>query len=349
MKTTFVSTPAIANAARLSLMRMQNEMVELNAELSSGRHADVGLEIGHHTGRTVSLRSEHASLAQYVDVNSLVMARLDTTQGALDAITQRSQDFINILVASRDGRIGRHAAPTDAKDALSFLTSQLNVSINGEFVFGGINSDVVPIAEYFTDTGSSAKAAVDAVFLATFGFSQDDPNVSSITATDMETFLDGAFDNLFVPAGWTASWSSASDTNVESRIAPGALIESGINANREPFRKLAMAFTMMADLGNERLNSGALGVVIDKAVTLASQANYDLALAQGEVGVTQQRILRANEVASVQLNILNNGIADLEAVDAYETTSRINELISQIEVSYAVTGRLQQLSLVRFL
>ncbi|NNE24995.1 MAG: flagellar hook-associated family protein [Rhizobiales bacterium] len=349
MKTTFISTPAIANATRLSLMRMQNDMTELNTELSTGRHADVGLHLGHRTGRTVSLRSEHALLNQLTDTNSLVQSRLETTQIALGGLTERAQGFVDITIASRDGWTGPHVGVADARDALSMFAAQLNSSIDGEFVFAGINSDVAPMEDYFGTPASAAKQAVDAAFLAEFGINQSDPAVANITAADMTTFVDGAFAALFDDPAWGATWSSASDQDVSSRISPDTVIETGTNANISPFRKLAMAFTMMADLGGETLNDQAFKVLTDKAAVIASQGIHELALAQGDVGVDQQRIERADRIMSLQLDTLNEAIINLEAVDPYETSTRLNQLISQLEVSYAVTGRLQQLSLVRYI
>jgi flagellar hook-associated protein 3 FlgL len=38
-----------------------------------------------------------------------------------------------------------------------------------------------------------------------------------------------------------------------------------------------------------------------------------------------------------------------EGVDPYEAASRVQDLLSHIETSYALTARIQQLSLLRFL
>lgn len=349
MKTTFISTPAIANATRLSLMRMQNELAERNVELSTGRHADVGLELGHRTGRTVSLRAEFTRLGQFMDTNALVQSRLDTTQTVMSALADRSQAFIDTVISSRDGLNGPQIAAEGAGDALSFLISQLNTSVNGEFIFGGINTDVKPVDDYFASPAGTSKSAIDAAFLAEFGITQSDPAVANITAADMKSFLTGALADEFRPLPWSTNWSAASDQNLTSRISPDTLIESSVNANEDAFRRLAYAFTLMIDLGNENLNAEAFEAITEMSVRVASRAISDIALRQGDIGLKQQRIDRADQFMSLQLDILNKDIGNLEAVDPYETTTRINELISQIEVSYAVTGRLQQLSLVRYI
>ncbi|MGI9463642.1 MAG: flagellar hook-associated family protein [Aestuariivirgaceae bacterium] len=349
MKTTLVSTLGINTAVRLSLSKMQNDLVGQQSELSTGRHFDVGMELGHKAGRTVSVRFEHSRLNQIIDTNALVSTRLEMTQEIMSGLVERAQGFIDAVIASRDGFIGQEIAPQEGRVVLSYMVSQMNTSLNGEQLFSGINTDLETLTDYSASPAPASKLAVDAVFLAEFGITQSDPGVASISATAMQTFLDGSFATEFEPAAWSSNWSAASDQNVTSRIAPDTVVETGTNANLEPFRKLAKAFTMMADLGAEDLNKQAFQAVSDTAISLASEAISELSFVQGKMGVDEQRIERSNRMMSLQIDILNNDAAQLESVDAYETSTRINQLISQIEVSYAVTGRLQQLSLVRYL
>jgi flagellar hook-associated protein 3 FlgL len=51
----------------------------------------------------------------------------------------------------------------------------------------------------------------------------------------------------------------------------------------------------------------------------------------------------------MQIDIFKTFLNELEGVDPYEASTRVNALISQIETSYALTARIQQLSLTRLL
>ena len=57
MKSTFVSTAAVSQAMRYSLMRAQSELTKAQKEVSTGRFADIGLALGSRTGQSVSLRT----------------------------------------------------------------------------------------------------------------------------------------------------------------------------------------------------------------------------------------------------------------------------------------------------
>ena len=92
-----------------------------------------------------------------------------------------------------------------------------------------------------------------------------------ISAGAMNTFLDTTYANLFMQANWNTTWSAASD-QAPSWISTNELIETSTNANVDPIRALASAYTMIADLGVTDLNDEAYQAVVDKAIGIAGQA-----------------------------------------------------------------------------
>ena len=49
---------------------------------------------------------------------------------------------------------------------------------------------------------------------------------------------------------------------------------------------------------------------------------------------------------NIQSNIIQKTLSGLEDIDPYEASTRINLLLNQIEISYAVTSRIQRLSIL---
>lgn len=238
-------------------------------------------------------------------------------------------------------------AEARAAEGLSSLISELNTTHSGESIFGGINSGVSPIAD-FAD-GSPAKVAVDNAFLAHFGFAQDDPAAASITAADMQDFLDNEFSALFDDAAWSATWSSASSETIRARISTSSTVETGATANDASVRKLAMAFTMMTSLGISGLSDAAYETVIGNATTLAGGGIDGINAVRAHLGATQQSVAAAGDRLSSQMDVLAQHLSSLESVDPYEASTRVNTLLTQIETSYALTARIQQLSLLNYL
>ncbi|MGE0212581.1 MAG: flagellar hook-associated family protein [Parvibaculaceae bacterium] len=349
MKTSLLSTLSMTEATRQTLFRLQRDLVTAQKEATTGRLADVGLSLGQRTGQVVSLRYDHARLEGMVDTNGLVGARLDVTQHALGSVLETANDFLSSLMAGRSSQIGADVIQPGARTTLDALIGALNASTGSEHLFAGINTDVAPVTDYYATPTSPARTAVADAFMATFGFAQDSPAAAGISTADMQTFLDTTFAGLFDAAGWSADWSSASDQNIRSRISMNELADVGVNANEAAFRKLAQAAVMVSDLGLGNLNAETARTVLDNAFRIVGEATSELTRLQANVGTVQAQVARASERMSLQIDILTTRINDQEGVDPYEAATRVSALLNQIETSYALTGRLQNLSLLNYL
>ena len=217
MKSTFVSTAAVSQAMRYSLLRAQSELTKAQKEVSTGRyrrhrpgagltHRPVGVlrarprtDEGHRRHRTGWSRRG-----------------LTSTQDALTQISSAAQNFLSTLTTSVSGDASPSLTLTDAKGTLQSLTAILNSSYNGEHLFAGINTDVQPLND-FTATGSPNKAAFDAGFLSFFGFTKNAPAAANITAAQMDNFLTTVVEPQFLGAGWQGTWSNATDEGITSR------------------------------------------------------------------------------------------------------------------------------------
>jgi flagellar hook-associated protein 3 FlgL len=349
MTSTFIASSAVMGAIRSSLMKLQTKLAEAQKEVTTGRHADVGLSLGFKTGQTVSLRQEHSRLQSITDSNGLVASRLDASQAALKALADGAQSFLSQLVVARSSDTGPQIIEGQAKAALAGFTDLANTTFNGTALFSGINTDVKPITDYASSPPAANAQAVANAFTAAFGVSQSDPAVANITPAAMQTFLDGAFANLFDPSAWSATWSAASDQNTKGRISTSELIETSVNANDEAFRKLASAYTMLADLGTADLNQATYQAVVDKATVVVGDALQGITGLQAKLGSAQERVKTANTRMGIQIDIMTTHIGALEGVDPYEASSRLSTLMSQVETAYAMTARIQQMTILNYL
>jgi flagellar hook-associated protein 3 FlgL len=349
MTSTFLASSAVSGPVRSSLMKLQTKLAQAQKEVTTGRLADVGLSLGFKTGQAVSLRQEHARLTSITDTNGLVASRLDASQAALEALAEGGQSFLGQLVAARDGGSSAQIVAGQARAALAAFADLANTTFDGVALFAGVNTDVKPIAGYTSSPPSASAQAVATAFSAAFGISQSDPAVASISPAAMQTFLDGSFAGLFEPAAWAGTWSTASDQNMKSRISTSELVETSVNANDQAFRKLASAYTMLADLGTADLDLETYRTVVDTATRVVGEALQGIAALQAKLGTSQARIDSANERMSIEIDIMANHIGALEGVDPYEASSRLSTLLSQIEAAYATTARIQQLTLLDYL
>src|SRR5712691_7454708 len=125
MKTTVTSTSAIAEASRLTMMKLQSQLTVAQKEVSTGRLADVGTSLGSRTGQSVSLRQEQTRLQGIIDSNGMVSTRLDASQSALKSIADDAQNYLNQLISSRTGDV-QPSIEGEAQNGLNGLISTLN-------------------------------------------------------------------------------------------------------------------------------------------------------------------------------------------------------------------------------
>jgi flagellar hook-associated protein 3 FlgL len=349
MKATFISTSAISSATRLELMKVQVQLAEAQKELVTGRFADVGLEVGFKAGQSLSLRQEHTRLKTIIDTNSLVTSRLDTTQAALKNVADDANTFLGQLLASNSDGANAAVIQGQAQSNLDAFINTMNTTFNGGYLFAGVNTDVKPLTDYTANPPSTNQQAVANAFLTDFGITQSDPAVPNITGPAMQTFLDTTFSGLFDDPAWITDWSSASNQNVRNRISTNDLVETSVNTNDVAFRKLAKAYTMVADLGTQNLGPQAYTAVINQAIKDVSEAIQDVNNLQSGLGITQQRVADSSERMGIQVDILTSQVNSIEGVDPNEAATRVNELMTQIETSYALTAKIMGLSILNFL
>ena len=324
---------------------MQTDLTRLNKEVSTGRLADAGLTLGAESGSGVTLHIDLAGLSAITDSNATVSMRLDHTKAALDRLATGANDFLQQLIASRDSNTSTSTLAQQAAAAFNAFTDAANATDGHNYLFAGVNTAVAPIADY----ASGPQAAVDAAFLAKFGFTQSDPQVANIDAASMKDFLDNQFAPLFDDPNWGSTWSSASNQTIKSRVSQTESLDTSVSANQPAFRKLAMVYTMVAKLGTGSLGTDARQAVIDKAISVLASGISDLTDAEAGVGIAQNRVSAATDRVTAQQTILQTRIASLEGVDPAEAKVKIDSLTTQIEMSYSLTSQFLKLSILNYI
>ena len=344
-----VSSFYLANSLILPVTQAQAQLATAMTEESTGQYADLGLQLGDLSGYELSLKEQVQQLEALTAGNSLVWTNLATAQDALKSIASTAQSTVGDLATWTPSANSGATLQTMGQSALQGLIASANATSGDVYVFGGINSAVAPLANYYSTPASAAKTAVDQAFQNAFGMLPTDPAAASITASQMQSFLSGPFAALFSGSNWTSLWSSASSTNTSSEIAPGQTATTSMNANDPSFQNLAQAYTMMSEFGGSQLSLSAQQAVASAATSLIAQAQASLTNTQAALGATQSAVIDANSNMSSQLTILQKQIDGLDNVNQTATAAEITSLTNQIQMAYELTARLQQLDLAQYL
>lgn len=347
MKASFVSSSAISEAMRYSLMKTQADLVKAQKENSTGFVADKGLALGVRTSQSVTFNRELDRIKGIIDSNALATTRLSTTQQALDQLASAGQSFLSTLTTAKSGAVQNSVTRETATDVLKSLTSVLNTNINGEYIFAGTNTDVKPINDFLQD-GSASKTAYDDAYAQYLADTGADPANPFPDAAAIDSFIDGYVEPLFTDAGW-GDWSNASDQAITSRIALNETNVTSVSANQAGIRKMAMAAVMVSQLLSDDLSPDASNALIDKAMGLVASSVADLTDLRSQTGIAQKRLSDATDRLNQQSDLMEKHILSLEGVDPYEAATRVSDLSAHIETAYSLTARIQQLSLLKYL
>ncbi|RUM25931.1 flagellar hook-associated family protein [Rhizobium vallis] len=348
MKSSFISSSAIQNAMRLTIRQAQNQMTKASTEATTGVYADIGVSLGGNAARSVDFSREVDRIDSIKSSNSLVNARMESSQLGLSKMKDVGDGLVSKLTAlqgSRDpGSIT--VAIQSATSALSTMMDTANTMVNGEYLFSGINTDVQPL----TDKTAATSAAI-VTALNTYATGLGKP-VNQLTGAEMDTFITTQVEPMFSQANWTnpaTGWSQASNQNMTSRISNSEVIESSTNANSEGMRYFALASVMTSALLGQNLSTDAMGKVSSKAISYTTKATTGLVTQASQLGLSQERVKKSNDALDAQSNIIKNKLVDLQGVDPYEASTLVKTLETQLETAYTIVSKIQQLSLVNYL
>jgi flagellar hook-associated protein 3 FlgL len=342
MKTTSISSLSISQAMQLTVQNSQTEIAKLQNEAVTGTLDDVGLELGTRTSTSLDYGRETARLQGIIDSNSLAEQRIESSQLSMEQMSSSAQSLLDSLVAlsgNSDSTSLQVSADT-ASAVLDSFVSYANVSVNGEYLFSGINTDASPLDDSFI---TDVKADFDSS-LQTFMSANGIGSQADITSDQMDEFLTDYVDT-FTWSGWT----NASDNKMTSRISTSESVTTSTTLNGDGFKNLVLASVITSQLSASGLSSEALSSVNAQVVNLAGLAVSGIDSERSLLGLSQERVEKANTAISSQMDIINTQLTDLVGVDTYDASVRLNTLLTQVETSYTITSKIQGLSLVNFL
>ncbi len=347
-----VSSSTLSGILNNTVSRLQSQVTTLETENSTGVLADIGLTLGSDSGQDIAMHQQMADLNAITASNAVVSTQLDTSYNALTTLQSSAQTVLSAVVAgmsSTPGSTGATALAQQAAGALANFATTANSSVGGVYVFSGINSGQAPISAYSQTPTSAAQSAVQNAFQSYFGFSETSASVSTITGTQMTSFLDTTFSPLFSGANWTSNWSSASSTAMTSRVSANETTATSVTANSQAFQSMAQGLTMLSEFGGLNLSADAYSALMTSAQTTMNSASNQLTDASAEVGTMQNTVTQANSGISLQQNVLTTQINSKEDVNAYQVASQVTAISNQLQVAYSLTSQIHKLSLVNFL
>ncbi|GGE19802.1 flagellin [Aureimonas endophytica] len=357
-----VSTLSMNKMTLTTLQTLKRQAGDAMLEYSTGRHVDVGLSLGRLTGTSVSYRVQDTSFDAQLQTNKVIANKLDQAYDIMGAVSNAADSISSSLLSAEKYQ----QYPQLATSALEQLQGSLNTSVGGTYVFGGMKADTPPIKD--VQGGIEAAKTKFQDFLTALG-----KTASQVTDTEMKGFLSDA--GYAVPAGtltpagtpapgagqtfrfldtvndanWTTNWSNASSAETFAGVSKSQTVQTSVSANQDAFRKVTAAYSMLAAIGGEDLSEAAKKALTRSAAEILEVGKPGITALRAAVGDRQNVVTAANTAVTSQQDIVQKAFNDLEGVDQTEAGTRYQNLETQLQAAYTITGRLQKLSILDYL
>jgi flagellar hook-associated protein 3 FlgL len=147
-----ISTFSIHQRTLTDVNRVQSDLFDKQKQLSSGFTTDTFGGIQGQVEQFTFLEAKIRKSDTYIEDNSVVLSRLNTSQTTLDKIIDISDKLEDLMTlwrnpTSTDGLNFSQQADALRKTAVTFLNS----TFEGKFLFSGTRTDVPPVIEPVPD------------------------------------------------------------------------------------------------------------------------------------------------------------------------------------------------------
>lgn len=342
MKTTSISSLSISKAMQLTNSKSMTEVTKLQEEAVTGIYEDIGLELGTRTSTNLDYAREISRLQSMVDSNALAEERMSSSQLALDNMGTSAQSLLNSVTAlsGNSDTTSLKVAADKAVATLENFVSYANSAVNGEYLFSGTKTDTQTLDDTFISDVTTDFNTAFSTFMTTNGITA----VADVTAVQMNQFL-ADYEASF---NW-ASWTNASSTTMTTGISASESVSTSVSANSDGFKALVLATVVSSQLVNAGLNNNALAAVNTATTLYAGEAISGLNAERSRLGLSQERVEKANTYIGEQKSIISTQLTSLIGVDTEEASVRLTTLLTQIETSYKITSKILDMSLVNYL
>lgn len=318
------------------LLSAQQKMIDLQTQVATGKRSQDYLKIANNSRQLINLENSVDNAQQYVDQNARVDLKIKAYNASIEALTQLAYEAKRLYTDS----VGSGAQPADqtinprdrAFAILKEVEAQLNLKIDGDYLFAGASVDTKPVNFPNSQTdlesqvgtgGSSTGPAFELNAGAPASFTSDSANIAY--------FYTG--DNI----------------DLTHRIDDDVQIDFAMRANEDAFTQLMGALVVMVDDPDVHpggtFDSSKSDFVIDQIIS----AIEGLQTQAQKLGFAARRLESTNEDLETFLNFTQNEIGEIQDIDPTEAIVRMQEAALNLEVSYQATARINQLSIANYI
>ncbi|MFD1795148.1 hypothetical protein FQV27_14270 [Paracoccus aurantiacus] len=316
---------------------LRSDIERLSQEVTTGIRADIPKHLGGDLVQLAKIEDGLSQASAYRQVASEAASTASAMQTALGTLQDLADVAGGSMLSDTSLAVSSSlkSVATATKGQLHVAVAALNTNIGGRFVFSGTKVNLPPLASG-DNVLAQAKGAISGA--------TDAESAVQMLRTWFNAppgaggFADNAYRGAVSPAaefGVDSSTSvkfdqTANDSGVRDilfGLTLGALVADG-------------AFTDNHDARASMMRAGGAALIA---------GNASIAQSRSDLGMTEQIVERSKtRLESMMTNLKIERTCLIEA-DSYEAGSRLIEAEAQLEALFALTARLSNLSLAKYL
>jgi flagellar hook-associated protein 3 FlgL len=331
---------------------VKTQLNKLTDQIASGYVADSYGGLGASAQTALDLSPQLNTLTNEQTVINSVTGQMDITQNALSQIYSIASSF----AAQTDNLNGIDPAAVDsvaasAKSALQQVTSLLDTTDGGNYVFAGTDANNPPVPNPSDILNSGFYTQINA---AVSGLSSTTDNSASIIASTLATAQSNA-------AG-TTPFSSTIGTAQTLQLSNGQQVQIGLVANANTLatstgssttgsyiRDLLRGLSTLASLSSAQVDDPGFTAVVADTRTSLQGAVTALSTETGALGTIQAGLTATATEDGDTTTALQTQLSSVEDVDTATALTQLSAVQTQLQASYQLIAGARDLSLVQYL
>ncbi|MCE2927323.1 MAG: hypothetical protein LW823_06770 [Rickettsiales bacterium] len=142
-----VSTFSLQQSTLRDSALTQERLSQLQIQLSSGLKSQNFKGIASQSEQYLQLEARISRTKLYNENNRIAMTRLDTTDNVLGQTIETVTNLKSLIMQRRNGAVSGNLAFPEQLDGLwRRITTELNTSLEGRYLFSGTRTDVPPVS-----------------------------------------------------------------------------------------------------------------------------------------------------------------------------------------------------------
>lgn len=333
---------SVGDLSRIFTLRNSNaglrgDIQRLSQEVTTGLRTDIPK---HLNGDLVELAKIEHGLDQaraFRRVSSEAASTASAMQAALGSLQDIADGMGGAMLSDTSLAVSHSlkSTATIAESQLSSVVAALNTNVGGRFVFSGtkVNTPSVTSAD---DLIAQAQSVI----------------TGSVTPDEAIQRLKTWFDATPGAGGFAdTAYQGATGQVAEFGVDASTSVRFDQTANDPATRKILFGLTIGALVSKGAFDGDhdAQSAMMRAGGGALIEGNAGLALSRADLGMTEQTIERSSVRLEAMLTTLQIDRTNLVQADTYEAGSQLIQAEAQLEALFAMTARLSNLSLAKYL